>query len=69
MSRQTGFVPIPFHFVGKILLAIGVIGSVITLVSNISRWYSLPFIVALFSVAAIIVGLYLIFVVPRESLE
>lgn len=69
MSKQSGFVPIPFHLVGKILLAIGVIGSVFFIISKIGSWYSLPLIVILFSLAAIIVGLYLIYVVPSESLE
>ena len=69
MSRQSGFVPIPFQLVGKILLAIGLAGSVLVIVSKMGSLYSLPPIVTLFSLAAIIVGLYLIFVVPRDSLE
>ena len=68
MSRQSGFVPIPFQLVGKILLAIGLAGSVLFIVSRMGSLYSLPLIVTLFSLAAIILGLYLIFVVPRESL-
>ena len=68
MSRQSGFVPIPFQLVGKILLAIGLAGSVLVIVSRMGSLYSLPLIVTLFSLAAIILGLYLIFVVPRESL-
>ena len=69
MSRQSGFIPIPFQLVGKILLAIGLAGSVLVIVSKLGSLYSLPPIVTLFSLAAIIVGLYLIFVVPRETLE
>ena len=69
MSRKSGFVPIPFQLVGKILLAIGLAGSVLVIVSKMGSLYSLPPIVTLFSLAAILVGLYLIFVVPRDSLE
>ena len=69
MSRQSGFVPIPFQLVGKILLAIGLAGSVLVIVSKMGSLYSLPPSVTLFSLAAILVGLYLIFVVPRDSLE
>jgi hypothetical protein len=69
MSRQPGFVPIPFRIVGKILLAVGVFGSGIALISTIGRWFVFPSIVTLFSIAAIVIGLYLLYVVPRESLD
>jgi hypothetical protein len=69
MSRQSGFVPIPFHIVGKIMIALGGIGSVIVLISTIGGWFEVPLIVTIFSIVVIIIGLYLIFIVPRESLD
>ncbi len=67
MSRQPGFVPIPFLIVGKILLTIGVLGCAFYGVALIGNWFSLPLIVLLFSLAMILVGLYLIYVIPGES--
>ncbi|HEY71601.1 MAG TPA: hypothetical protein G4O08_13575 [Anaerolineae bacterium] len=69
MSRQPGFVPIPFHIVGKIMIAMGGIGSVIVLISTIGGWFEVPLIVTIFSIVVILIGLYLIFIVPRESLD
>lgn len=69
MSRQPGFVPIPFYVVGRILLTIGILGCALYGVSAIGNWISLPLIVLLFSLALILVGFYLIFVVPREPQE
>ncbi len=69
MSRQPGFVPIPFHIVGKILLTLGAIGAVVVAILRVVLGYPLPIVVTLFSLVAIIVGLYLIYIIPREPLE
>ncbi len=69
MSRPSGFVPIPFPLVGKLLLAIGGLGVVLVLIAALSGWFALPSIVTWFSIAAIVIGLYLLFVVPKESLD
>ena len=69
MSRPPGFVPIPFHVVSIILLVMGGLGLVIVLISSISGWFELPLLVTLFSIAALVIGLYLKIFVPRESLD
>jgi hypothetical protein len=67
MSRPSGFVPIPFHLTGKMLLAIGAAGLTFYGLSSVLQWFSLPVLVPIASVALIAIGLYLIFVVPRED--
>lgn len=67
MSQPSGFVPANFHLAGRILLTIGIIGLVIVGVSKLTGWFVLPQIVLAFSVTAIPISLYLIFVVPREK--
>jgi uncharacterized membrane protein len=69
VGRPSGFVPIPFHVVSTILLAIGGLGLLIVLISSISRWFELSSIVTIFSIAAIVIGLYLKIFAPRESLD
>ena len=67
MNRPSGFVPIPFHLVVKVLLGIGAVALLFSGLAAAFRWFSLPMAVPLSSVAAIVIGLYLIFVVPRED--
>lgn len=69
MSHPSGFVPIPFHLAGKVLCAMGIMGLGIALISRISQWFSLPSGIVYISIAFIVVGLYLIFVVPEEPSE
>ena len=68
MSRPAGFVPVTYHIVGKALLIISGIGFILLFISRISHWFSLPVLVPIISLVALIVGLYLIFIVPRESI-
>jgi hypothetical protein len=67
MSQLPGFVPVKFHMSGRILLFIGIIGIVLIGVSKVTGWFVLPAYVLVFSIATILIGLYLIFVVPREE--
>jgi hypothetical protein len=67
MSQPSGFVPVKFHLAGRILLIIGIIGLVLIGVSKLTGWYALPPSFLVFSLATILVSLYLIFVVPREK--
>jgi hypothetical protein len=66
MSRDPGLVPIPFHIVGKVLLAIGSVILAAILIAYISGWFTLPLITPWFALVVIVLGLYLIFIVPRE---
>ncbi|MGD8633763.1 MAG: hypothetical protein PVF85_09360 [Anaerolineales bacterium] len=69
MSKDPGFVPIPFQFVGKLLLTIGLATLLAILISYLSSWFTLPSIALLFAIAIIFLGLYLIFIVPEEPVE
>ena len=69
MSKDSGFVPIPFHIVGKVLLPIGLALLAAYLISYITNWFTLPSILFFFALAIAVLGLYLIFVVPRESID
>jgi hypothetical protein len=68
MSRPAGLVPVTYHIVGKFLVGISGVSLVVLLISKISNWFSLPLVVPVVSIAALIVGLYLIFIIPRESI-
>ena len=69
MSKDPGFVPIPFQFVGKLLLTIGLATLLAILISYLSSWFTLPSIALLFAIAIIVLGLYLIFIVPEEPIK
>jgi hypothetical protein len=69
MSKDSGFVPVPFHIVGKIFLPIGLAILAAYAISYISHWFILPSIAFFFAVTIIIIGLYLIYIVPRETID
>ncbi len=69
MSQRSGFVPIRFHLAGKILLVMGIVGLIAAGVDLVTRWFSLPVIIPVLCVFIALVGLYLIFIVPREPEE
>ncbi len=66
MSQRSGFVPIRFQLAGKILLILGIIGLLTTGVDLITAWFGLSAIIPITCLVFVIVGLYLIYVVPRE---
>jgi hypothetical protein len=66
VSQRSGFVPIRFHLAGKILLTIGTIGLLAAGVDLITTWFGLSAIIPIMCLVFIFVGLYLIYVVPRE---
>lgn len=67
MKIPSGFVPVPFHRVGKVLLIIGGIGVISLLVSKLIVGFSLPNKIMFISFSLIGIGLYLVFVVPRDN--
>jgi hypothetical protein len=67
VRRPSGFVPIPFNLVGKMLLVLGSAGLIFSGLSWVLQWFSLPVLVPISSAVLIAIGLYLIFVVPRED--
>lgn len=67
MSQLPGFRPIPFRRVGKLLIAIGAAGLLLLGVSKLFLWLTMPEETLIMSLFLIAIGLYLIFVVPRED--
>lgn len=63
---MSGFVPVQFTKVGKIVLVIGIILLLVKLVSYATDWFHLPICLLYFGGGSMIIGLYLIFVVPKE---
>jgi ABC-type enterobactin transport system permease subunit len=66
VSQRSGFVPIRFHLAGKILFVLGAIGLLVTGADLITAWFGLPMIIPITCLVFVLVGLYLIYVVPRE---
>lgn len=69
MSQRSGFVPIRFHLAGKMLLVMGIIGLLAAVIDLVTGWFGLPAIIPILCVIFTLVGLYLIYVVPREPEE
>jgi hypothetical protein len=67
MRKPSGFVPISFNVTGKVLVGIGVAILFIDILFMIFRRISLAPAILLFSAAIIIVGLYLIFIAPKDE--
>ena len=67
MNRPAGFVPANYHLAGKLLLILGGIGLLATGVDALTGWFGLPTIVLIVSLVCIPVGLYLLFVVPKDK--
>ena len=61
-----GFVPINFYKAGIILLVIGIIFILLKLVAYLTEWFVIPSIILFVGIGMFIVGLYLIFIVPKE---
>jgi hypothetical protein len=67
MTQPPGFRPLPFQRTGRLLLVLGLLGLILTGVSGLTGWFALPTIIQYMSLAAIVLSLYLIFVVPKEE--
>ncbi|MBU0597356.1 hypothetical protein KJ641_01335 [Patescibacteria group bacterium] len=65
-KSMTGFVPANFKNAGIILLIIGLITLAIKTVSFLTNWFSSPNYFIYLGLGLIFLGLYLIFVVPKE---
>ena len=66
MSDQSGFVSINFPLLGKFLLSAGIIGLLLTGISILTGWFTLPSYALIFCFVLIAVSLYVI-VVSREK--
>ena len=69
MSQLTGFVPPNWKFAGKLLLIIGILSLIFVVASTLTGWFELPLVVLIFGLATILIGLYLLFVVPEEEID
>ncbi|MGA9534115.1 MAG: hypothetical protein WBR18_15465 [Anaerolineales bacterium] len=67
MSPPSGFVPIPFHKVGKLLIAIGIAGMALILGSRFMIGLTVPGWTWVMSLLSVAVGAYLLVFVPREG--
>ena len=69
MSQPTGFVPPNWQFAGKLLLIIGILSLILIGISTLSGWLTLPLEILIFGLVTILIGLYLLFVVPKEEID
>ncbi|MBU1130693.1 hypothetical protein KJ840_00995 [Patescibacteria group bacterium] len=63
---MSGFVPINFNLVGKVLLPLGIIFLLSKIISYFTKWFNIPNVLLFMGIGFIIIGLYLIFVAPKE---
>ena len=69
MSQPTGFVPTNWQFAGKLLLIVGILSLILVGASTLIGWLALQLEVLIFGLATILLGLYLLFVVPEEEID
>ena len=69
MSRSSGFVPVPFPLVGKILVVAGAIVLVLYLLSIGFQWFTLPVLAVALGAVGMLIGLYLIFVIHKKEAD
>jgi len=66
MKYAPGLVPVNFRLAGKILLGLGIAGTLLKGIDCLIGWTSIPNVIFYVSLALITIGIYLIFVVPKE---
>jgi hypothetical protein len=66
MSDQPGFVPIRFALAGRILITLGVAVVTAFLISKLTAWFPLAWVFGLVGLFLILIGLYLVYIVPKE---
>ena len=69
MGRPSGFVPIRFALAGRVLLTLGLAVLAAFLISKLTDWFPLDSIFGLVGLFLTIIGLYLIYIVPKEPVE
>jgi hypothetical protein len=67
MSQFSGFIPIRFRLVGKLLLGLGILGLILIGLSTITGWFSLPSYSILFCLIVIAVSVYVLLVSREEK--
>jgi len=64
---MTGFAPINFNLVGKIVLTIGIIIGILSVLAKLTNWFELTDNIIFIGVGFIVVGLYLINMIPKDK--
>ena len=64
-EHMTGFVPVDFRKLGVVLLVVGMIGIGARLASYFGNWLGVSDLLIFVGATAVLLGLYLIFVVPK----
>ncbi len=67
MSRLSGFVPINFSLAGKLLVAAGVIGLILSALARFTNLQALPSVVTYMSIVAIPLGFYVIWAARKAE--
>ena len=65
-KHPSGFAPIPFNLLGKILLPISLIMVTLGGLGYLIDWIIIPLPVFFIGLGLLILSLYLLFVVPKE---
>ena len=67
MSNEPGFVPVNFALAGKILVGVGGTALLLTLIGELTGWFTLSLFVLILAVVLVLVGLYMIFIVASQE--
>ena len=67
MSQSSSFVPIRFQVAGKLSLGAGCLGAILVGIAAFTGWFNMPTGLLIPCLALVLIGLYLLFVVPREG--
>jgi len=65
-KHRPGFVPVRFKKAGMVLLALGIALLLDWLIGFLTGWFIVDMILPFVGVILLLVGLYLVFVVPKE---
>jgi len=67
MSKPSGFVPVPFQKLGRVLIVIGAAGLIMLGISQLLPWLAMPAGTLFWGLALVLIGAYLILFVPRKN--
>ena len=67
MNRPAGFVPANYRLAGRLLLILAGVGLLATAIDALTDWFGVPNWVLIAALVLIPVGLYLLFVPPKEE--
>lgn len=65
-KHMSGFVPVPFNLLGKLLLPVSLLVCVIAGLDYLFGWGVIPLYVFFVGIGLTIISIYLLLVVPKE---